>query len=177
MKDEILQEVGYFPWTFHFITYLLISISRGCTVYKCFLSLLHNLNQDLKYGGRFRPYVAIAVLYFLVIGYWNIDDRHRNPNINIREIIWLGNQLDPIWPCLALGGSTLSPTQVRFWQSLIATSVTFVLRHPNKAMQCVAVLKELVVSEFEISFININPILPLDCGLVSNFSKLKSCLF
>ena len=26
-------------------------------------------------------------------GYRNIDDRHRNPNINIREIIWLGNQL------------------------------------------------------------------------------------
>ena len=22
-----------------------------------------------------------------------LDDRHRNPNINIREIIWLGNQL------------------------------------------------------------------------------------
>ena len=26
-------------------------------------------------------------------GYRNIDDRHRNPNINTREIIWLGNQL------------------------------------------------------------------------------------
>ena len=26
-------------------------------------------------------------------GYQNIDDRHRNPNIHIREIIWLGNQL------------------------------------------------------------------------------------
>ena len=24
-----------------------------------------------------------------------LDDRHRNPNINIREIIWLGNQLCP----------------------------------------------------------------------------------
>ena len=23
--------------------------------------------------------------------------RHRNPNINIREIIWLGNQLSPNW--------------------------------------------------------------------------------
>ena len=23
-----------------------------------------------------------------------LDDRHRNPNINIREIIWLGNQLE-----------------------------------------------------------------------------------
>ena len=29
-------------------------------------------------------------------GYRNIDDRHRNPNINIREIIWLGNQLLPL---------------------------------------------------------------------------------
>ena len=26
-------------------------------------------------------------------GYRNIDDRHRNPNNNTREIIWLGNQL------------------------------------------------------------------------------------
>ena len=26
-------------------------------------------------------------------GYRNIDDWHRNPNINIKEIIWLGNQL------------------------------------------------------------------------------------
>ena len=24
-----------------------------------------------------------------------LDDRHRHPNINIREIIWLGNQLVP----------------------------------------------------------------------------------
>ena len=30
-------------------------------------------------------------------GYRNIDDRHRNPNINIREIIWLGNQLVNNW--------------------------------------------------------------------------------
>ena len=28
-------------------------------------------------------------------GYWNIDDWHRNPNVNIRENIWLGNQLVP----------------------------------------------------------------------------------
>ena len=25
--------------------------------------------------------------------YGQLDDRHRNPNINIRKIIWLGNQL------------------------------------------------------------------------------------
>ena len=25
------------------------------------------------------------------------DDRHRNPNIDIREIIWLGNQLRKSW--------------------------------------------------------------------------------
>ena len=29
-------------------------------------------------------------------GYRDIDDRHRNPNINTREIIWLGNQLGDI---------------------------------------------------------------------------------
>ena len=33
-------------------------------------------------------------------GYWNIDDRHRHPNINIREIIWLGNQLHHCHHCL-----------------------------------------------------------------------------
>ena len=27
-----------------------------------------------------------------------LDDRHRHPNINIREIIWLGNQLAPPRP-------------------------------------------------------------------------------
>ena len=35
----------------------------------------------------------IAVLYFS--SHLGIDDRHRNPNIIIREIIWLGNQLPP----------------------------------------------------------------------------------
>ena len=29
----------------------------------------------------------------LSLGFRNIDDRHRHPNIKIREIIWLGNQL------------------------------------------------------------------------------------
>ena len=82
----------------------------------------------------------------------------------------MGDGSDPMWPCLALGGLTLSPIPVRFRQSLIATSVTFVLRHPNKAMQCVAVLKELVVSEFEISFININP----TAGLCISFKLFKA---
>ena len=36
-----------------------------------------------------------TLLYYISrsFGYRNIDDRHRNPNINIKEIIWLGNQL------------------------------------------------------------------------------------
>ena len=41
--------------------------------------------------------LLMAVLYFSVIWvlkYILYNDRHRNPNINIREIIWLGNQLD-----------------------------------------------------------------------------------
>ena len=39
-----------------------------------------------------------TLLYYIsqviwVSKYRYIDDRHRNPNINIKEIIWLGNQL------------------------------------------------------------------------------------
>ena len=33
-----------------------------------------------------------TLLNYISYGYQNIDDRHRNPNINIREIIWMGNQ-------------------------------------------------------------------------------------
>ena len=34
-----------------------------------------------------------CTIFLKSYGYRHIDDRHRNPNINIREIIWLGNQL------------------------------------------------------------------------------------
>ena len=34
-----------------------------------------------------------STLLYHISGYRNTDDRHRNPNINIREITWLGNQL------------------------------------------------------------------------------------
>ena len=42
--------------------------------------------------------VSSTLLYYIsqviwVSKYRNIDDRHKNPNINIKEIIWLGNQL------------------------------------------------------------------------------------
>ena len=38
-------------------------------------------------------------------GYRNIDDRHRNPNIHIKEIIWLGNQLCAATPADCCQGS------------------------------------------------------------------------
>ena len=34
-----------------------------------------------------------------------LDDRHRHPNINIREIIWLGNQLEVIQSYLRIWGT------------------------------------------------------------------------
>ena len=39
-----------------------------------------------------------TLLYYISrsFGYRNIDDRHRNPNINIKEIIWLGNRLQDV---------------------------------------------------------------------------------
>ena len=53
------------------------------------------LTPLLLFCLTWRPNHHIAVLYFSVIwvSKYMIDDRHRNPNINIREIIWLGNQL------------------------------------------------------------------------------------
>ena len=36
---------------------------------------------------------TLLYVYFLVIWVSKYVDKHRNPNINIREIIWLGNQL------------------------------------------------------------------------------------
>ena len=44
--------------------------------------------------------VGLAHCYITIFlkssGYRNIDDRHINPNINTREIIWLGNQLEQL---------------------------------------------------------------------------------
>ena len=42
---------------------------------------------------------AGTLLYYISQVIWvsKYDDRHRNPNINIREIIWLGNQLWAGW--------------------------------------------------------------------------------
>ena len=39
------------------------------------------------------PLAHCCTIFLKSSGYGNIDDRHRNPNINIKEIIWLGNQL------------------------------------------------------------------------------------
>ena len=44
-------------------------------------------------------------------GYRNIDDRHRNPNIHIREIIWLGNQLPSHLPIIRSTSSAPSRTR------------------------------------------------------------------
>ena len=38
---------------------------------------------------------SLAHCCAIFLGHWVLKyDRHRNPNINIREIIWLGNQLE-----------------------------------------------------------------------------------
>ena len=46
--------------------------------------------------------VGLAHCYITIFlkssGYRNIDDQHRNTNINTREIIWLGNQLRKFGP-------------------------------------------------------------------------------
>ena len=49
-------------------------------------------------GGQGSSLTSVSVancctIFLKSSGYRNIDDRHRNPNINTREIIWLGNQL------------------------------------------------------------------------------------
>ena len=42
--------------------------------------------------------VDISTIFLKSSKYINIDVRHRNPNIHIKEIIWLGNQLPPTPP-------------------------------------------------------------------------------
>ena len=47
---------------------------------------------------------AGTLLYYISQVIWvsKYDDRHRNPNINIREIIWLGNQLWAGWQATSM---------------------------------------------------------------------------
>ena len=44
-------------------------------------------------GSGEHPLASSTSLYYisLSLGFGNTDDRHRHPNINIREIIWLGD--------------------------------------------------------------------------------------
>ena len=55
------------------------------------------LISSLALARSSSPLAHCFTIFIKSSGYRNIDDCHRNPNINIREIIWLGNQLTGHW--------------------------------------------------------------------------------
>ena len=62
------------------------------TSHHCVLALLDVLCPRLWKCRFLSSGISISTLLYY-ISQVIIDDRHRNPNINIREIIWLGNKL------------------------------------------------------------------------------------
>ena len=50
-------------------------------------------NSASQSQSKFLAWFGLAHCCTIFIGHLRIEDRHRNPNINIRDIIWLGNQL------------------------------------------------------------------------------------
>ena len=60
---------------------------------KLFLSVTPSVYDYDAYDGVIIYIMTSISLYYisLSLGFGNIDDRHRHPNINIREIIWLGD--------------------------------------------------------------------------------------
>ena len=50
-----------------------------------------NLKMYNKMCGGDRDHNGVMYYISLSLGFGIIDDRHRRPNINIREIIWLGD--------------------------------------------------------------------------------------
>ena len=56
--------------------------------------------SDKSYGNMLQVSSTLLCYISRAFGYRNIDDQHRNQNINIREIIWLGNQLHGFMLCI-----------------------------------------------------------------------------
>ena len=80
----------------------------GKVLTRCKISRCHKLFPFPWFSPTLQPaqppssmlsFSSSTLLYYISrsFGYRNIDDRHRNPYINIREIIWLGNQLTWTW--------------------------------------------------------------------------------
>ena len=118
----------------------------GKVLTRCKISRCHKLFPFLWFSPTLQPalppssmlsFSSSTLLYYISrsFGYRNIDDRHRNPYINIREIIWLGNQLllkllwflekrKRRWP--ALSWSRLSSNFVKYFENTV-----LIIYYPN----------------------------------------------
>ena len=85
-RDLLPREIHLTIWTKTFLWYLVNS--RSTVVF------WEIQEKTLKCRFKGAAWVGTSdVLYFSVTWIWKYDDRHRHPNINIKEIIWLGDLL------------------------------------------------------------------------------------